>query len=136
MMLERSLKLWEGTGGVSLMALKLAQEWCYRVILSSSSDDKLRDLRKLNSGFGHHFQTVNYKTNPNWEQDVLALTRGGEGVDLVIENGGTSSLINSMKCTKRGGTISQVGYLGPQNAQDLEHMLPTLIDRKINLRQD
>jgi NADPH:quinone reductase-like Zn-dependent oxidoreductase len=128
--------MWQGTGGVSLMALKLAQEWCYRVILSSSSEDKLRDLRKLNSGFGHYFQTVNYKTNLNWEEDVLALTRGGEGVDLVIENGGTSSLMHSMKCTKRGGTISQVGYLGPQNAQDLEQMLPTLIDRKINLRQD
>lgn len=37
---------------------------------------------------------------------MLKLTEG-VGVDLVVEVGGNSLLINSMKCTRRGGTISQ-----------------------------
>lgn len=77
--------------------------------------------------------TVNYATNQAWHEEVLNLT-GGVGVDLVIENGGTSSLVKSMKCTRRGGIISQVGYLGKQNPQDLEEFVSTVIDRRLNVR--
>ncbi|KAF2864861.1 hypothetical protein BDV95DRAFT_588194 [Massariosphaeria phaeospora] len=49
--------------------------------------------------------TINYATNPDWhEEDVLNLTDGA-GVDpYVIENGGTSSLAKSLKCTRRDAT--------------------------------
>lgn len=78
-------------------------------------------------------QTVNYKTTPEWHEEVLKLTYG-IGVDLVVENGGTTSLVKSLKCTRRGGIVSQVGYLGKQDPQDLKEMVSTLIDRRIVLR--
>jgi NADPH:quinone reductase-like Zn-dependent oxidoreductase len=58
---------------------------------------------------------------------------GGIGVDIVVENGGTSSLVKSLKCTRRGGMVSQVGYLSRQNPNDLRDLIPTIIDRRINL---
>jgi hypothetical protein len=39
-----------------------------------------------------------------------------------------------MKCTRRGGTISQVGYLSKQAFDDAAELLPTVIDRRISLR--
>ena len=77
--------------------------------------------------------TVNYATNPQWHEEVLKLT-DGTGVDLVVEIGGTQTLVKSMKCTRRGGTISQVGYLSKQNLDDLAEFIPLLIDRRIILR--
>lgn len=52
----------------------------------------------------------------------------------MIENGGTGSLVRSLRCTKRGGIVSQVGYLSKQNSDDLKALIPTLIDRRIVLR--
>lgn len=78
-------------------------------------------------------QTVNYNKFPDWHEEVLRLT-DGVGVDLVVENGGTSSLVKSLKCARRGGIVSQVGYLGKQDPHDLKELVPTIIDRRINLR--
>lgn len=77
--------------------------------------------------------TVNYARNQDWHEEVLQLTNG-VGVDIVVENGGTESLVKSLKCTRRGGIVSQVGYLGKQNPMDLAELIPTIIDRRIILR--
>ena len=122
---------WIGTGGVSMMAVKLARAMGCKVILSSSDDGKLERLRERYAV--PPLLTVNYKTIEKWDEEVVRLTNGA-GVDLVIENGGTSSLIRSLKATKRDGVISQVGYLGKQDPQELAELVPLLIDRKINLR--
>lgn len=78
-------------------------------------------------------QTVNYNKFPDWHEEVLKLT-GGIGVDLVVENGGTPSLVKSIKCTRRGGTVSQVGYLGKQDPKHLEELVSQIIDRRVILR--
>jgi len=64
-----------GTGGVSIFALQICQMLGARVIITSSSDEKLQRASKLGA-----WQTINYKTHPNWEEQVLALTNG-VGVD-------------------------------------------------------
>ena len=88
-------------------------------------------MKKL---LGHpEIQTVNYGKAPDWDRKVLELT-GGTGVDLVVENGGTPSLVKSLRCTRRGGIVSQVGYLGKQNPMDLNDLVSTIIDRRIILR--
>lgn len=121
----------QGTGGVSMMALKLARAAGCLVILSSSSDAKLDALKqKYNSP---PLLTVNYRTQQNWHETVLDLT-SGVGVDIVLENGGTGSIVKSIKCAKRGGIVSQVGYLGKQDPADLKNMLSVLIDRRTNLK--
>ncbi|KID85299.1 Alcohol dehydrogenase superfamily, zinc-type [Metarhizium guizhouense ARSEF 977] len=120
----------QGTGGVAMFALKLARASGLRVILTSSSDDKLRRLKQR---LGRpDIDTVNYKTRPDWHEAVLGLT-GGVGVDLVVENGG-NSLVQSILCTRRGGTVSQVGYLGGREAAHLEDLIPALIDRRVSVR--
>ncbi|KIW39130.1 uncharacterized protein PV06_08934 [Exophiala oligosperma] len=121
----------QGTGGVSSWALKLSRASGLKVILTSSSDKKLDQMKKL---FGApEIRTINYRTTPEWHEEVLKLT-DGIGVDLVIENGGASSLVKSLKCTRRGGIVSQVGYLGKQQPDDLQELVPTIIDRRVILR--
>ncbi|KAF4980381.1 hypothetical protein FZEAL_3611 [Fusarium zealandicum] len=120
-----------GTGGVSTFALKLARASGLKVILTSSSDEKLAQIKKQ---FGKpEIQTVNYKTHPEWHREVLKLT-DGIGVDLVVENGGSSSLVRSMECTRRGGIVSQVGYLGDPKPEHLKEFVSTIIDRRLNVR--
>lgn len=60
----------------------------------------------------------------------------GVGVDCVVEVGGASSLIKSMKCTRRGGVVSVVGYLsGKQEVTGFaEEFLSVVIDRRVNVR--
>jgi NADPH:quinone reductase-like Zn-dependent oxidoreductase len=123
--------LLEGTGGVSTFALKLARASGLKIILTSSSDEKLEKMKQL---FGTpSILTVNYRTHPDWHEEVLRLTNG-IGVDLVVENGGSGSLVKSMKATRRGGIVSQVGYLGGQNPSELKEFVSTIVDRRINVR--
>ena len=67
------------------------------MIVTSSSDAKIARAKSLGASDG-----VNYKTHPDWEKEVIALT-GGRGVDCVIENGGMGTLARSFEC---------VGYAG------------------------
>jgi len=114
-----------------MFALKLARAAGMKIILTSSSDKKLQDVK---DNFPQPpILTINYAETPAWHDEVLRLT-DGVGVDLVIEVGGTSTLLKSMKCTRRGGTISQVGYLSKQAFDDAAELLPTIIDRRISLR--
>jgi NADPH:quinone reductase-like Zn-dependent oxidoreductase len=94
-----------GTGGVSIFVLQLAKAAGARVVITSGSDEKLARAREL----GAH-ETVNYKTVPDWEKQVLALT-GGRGVDLTVEVGGAGTFNKSVKATRRGGAIALIGVL-------------------------
>jgi NADPH:quinone reductase-like Zn-dependent oxidoreductase len=106
-----------GTGGVSMFALQIARAAGARVIVTSSSDAKIERARGLGASDG-----VNYKTHPEWEKEVLALT-GGRGVDCVIENGGMGTLARSFECVGYGGKIALIGVLagreGNANPHDL-----------------
>lgn len=100
------------------------------MILSSSSDEKLAKMKERYPS--PPILTVNYK-DPNWHEEVMRLTNG-VGVDFVVENGGTPSLVQSIKCTRRGGVVSQVGYLGKQDPKHLEELVSVIIDRRVMLR--
>ncbi|KAF1848063.1 alcohol dehydrogenase [Cucurbitaria berberidis CBS 394.84] len=121
----------QGTGGVAMFALKLARAAGLRVIISSSSDKKLDDLKKKFSS--PPLLTVNYSAHPDWHEEVLKLTDGA-GVDLVVEVGGSSTLIKSVKCTRRGGIVSVVGYLSKQDNQQFDGLLGIIIDRRTIVR--
>ncbi|CAG8945897.1 unnamed protein product [Penicillium salamii] len=121
----------QGTGGVATFALNIARASGLRIILTSSSDTK---LEKIKNQFGKvQIETINYKSHEDWHKEVLRLTNG-VGVDLVVENGGSSSLVKSMLCTRRGGTVSQVGYLGGTGTEHLRDFISTIIDRRLNVR--
>jgi NADPH:quinone reductase-like Zn-dependent oxidoreductase len=94
-----------GTGGVSIFGLQIAKALGATVIITSSSDEKLARAREL--GADH---TVNYKTHPDWEEEVLKITNGN-GVDNVLEVGGAGTFEKSSACVKPNGTVSLIGIL-------------------------
>ena len=94
-----------GTGGVSVFALQLASLLGARVIVTSSSDEKLARARRLGA-----WETINYVTEPDWDERVLGLT-DGRGVDAVVEVGGAGTLARSAAATRVAGTIVLIGVL-------------------------
>jgi len=94
-----------GTGGVSLFALQIAKAHGARVILTSSSDAKLVRGRELGAD-----ETINYRTTPDWEEEVHRLT-DKRGVDHVVEVGGAGTLPRSLKAVTPGGHIYLIGVL-------------------------
>lgn len=114
---------------MSVFALKLASAAGLRIILTSSSDTKLQRMRDQYPSI----LTVNYSKTPDWDKEVMKITEGA-GVDILVENGGASSLVKSLRCTRRGGIVSQVGYLSGQDSGDLRELIPTIIDRRVILR--
>jgi len=94
-----------GTGGVSIFALQLARAAGARVIITSSSDEKIARAKSLGAAEG-----VNYKQFPDWEKEVLRLT-AGRGVDHVLEVGGPGTLSRSMQSLGFGGKLALIGVL-------------------------
>ena len=94
-----------GTGGVAIFTLQLARAIGAKVVITSSSDDKLERARQLGASC-----TINYRHHPRWEEQVLEFT-GGEGVDVAVDTGGPGTLDQSMKATRPGGTVALPGAL-------------------------
>ena len=95
----------QGTGGVSILGLQLAKAAGARVIITSSSDEKLARAQELGAD-----ETINYRTTPDWEAEVLRLTNG-LGADHVVEVGGAGTLEKSMQAARASGHIAFVGVL-------------------------
>ena len=94
-----------GTGGVSIFALQFAKAAGARVIITSSSDEKLARAKELGADEG-----INYKQNPDWEKKVAELTNK-RGVDHIIEVGGPGTLAKSYKAVAHEGQISLIGLV-------------------------
>jgi NADPH:quinone reductase-like Zn-dependent oxidoreductase len=94
-----------GTGGVSILALQFALAAGARIIITSSSDEKLERARAM----GAH-ETINYVKKPDWAKRVLELT-GGRGADHVLEVGGPGTMEQSIEAVRVGGHIAYVGVL-------------------------
>jgi NADPH:quinone reductase-like Zn-dependent oxidoreductase len=95
----------QGTGGVALFGLQLAAAQGARVIVMSSSDAKLDRAVALGA-----WKTINYKSEPDWEQAALSLT-DGVGVDHILELGGPDTYDRSIAAIAPGGRIAQIGVL-------------------------
>ncbi|GAA4701839.1 NAD(P)-dependent alcohol dehydrogenase [Nocardioides conyzicola] len=102
-----------GTGGVSLFVLQLAKARGARVILLSSSDDKLAVAATL--GADH---LVNYTTHPDWHLQVHELTEG-TGADLVVDVAGEQTLPSSIRAVRYGGTVAVVGVVSGMGSAEL-----------------
>jgi len=94
----------QGTGGVSIFALQFASAAGARVIVTSSSDDKLQRAKELGA-----WKTINYRSSPNWGAEARKLTDGG--VDCVVEVGGAGTLRQSLDAIRFGGRIEMIGVL-------------------------
>ena len=99
-----------GTGGVAVFALQFAVLMGARAIVLSSSDEKLERARALGA-----WQTLNYRTQPDWGKPVREMT-GGAGVDRVVEVGGAGTLESSLQAVRIGGTVVMIGVLAGHRA--------------------
>ncbi|RYN34823.1 hypothetical protein AA0113_g492 [Alternaria arborescens] len=100
--------LFLGTGGVSITGLILAKAAGAVTIITSSSDDKLAQVRKT---YGADY-AINYKSNANWSQEVLKITNG-HGADFILENGGAGTIAQSIEAVAYGGNVAVIGFLAP-----------------------
>ena len=94
----------QGTGGVALFALQFAKLFGARGRAPAASDATLAHLKELGAD-----AALNYKSNPDWEQEVRALT-AKRGVDVVVEVVGDFG--KTLKCVRHGGRISFIGWMG------------------------
>jgi NADPH:quinone reductase-like Zn-dependent oxidoreductase len=101
----------QGTGGVSIYALQLAKVAGARVIVTSSSDEKLARAKALGADHG-----VNYVTHPDWDKEVKKIT-GGHGADIIVEVGGTGTIEKSLSAAAIGGGIAVIGILSGVQSQ-------------------
>ena len=95
-----------GTGGVSLLALRIAKSAGARVIATSSSDAKLARVRQLGAD-----ATLNY-TEREWGARAAELAGGT--IHHVVEVGGLGTLAQSMQAVGFGGEIALIGVLSMQ----------------------
>jgi NADPH:quinone reductase-like Zn-dependent oxidoreductase len=107
----------QGTGGVSMFAAQFAKAFGARVVMTSSSDDKLEKARPYGVDEG-----INYRTFPDWPKQVLQVT-GGHGADFIVNIAGKDTLAQSTQSLAYGGTLAIVGgitgYHGEIPAWDL-----------------
>jgi len=109
----------QGTGGVSIFALQFARAAGARVIATSSSDAKIERLKAMGAD-----ACINYRSTPDWENEVQRLTGGvegpgrdgrpavsGGGVDVVVEVGGAGTLPKSYAALGWAGKISLIGVM-------------------------
>ncbi|KAB8237497.1 zinc-dependent alcohol dehydrogenase family protein [Aspergillus alliaceus] len=94
-----------GTGGVAISGLQIGKASGAKVIITSSSDEKLAQAKQLGADY-----TINYRTNPNWAEEVMRLTNN-HGADIILETGGAQTLRKSFDCISFGGLINCIGYV-------------------------
>ncbi|MCS6984629.1 MAG: NAD(P)-dependent alcohol dehydrogenase [Leptospiraceae bacterium] len=108
-----------GTGGVSVFALQFAKIAGATVIITSSSDEKLRKMKELGADY-----TINYREKPEWSKEVRRITEN-RGADYVVEVGGSATLKESLKAIRMDGTIALIGILSGSSGE--VNLLPVLM---------
>lgn len=93
-----------GSGSVSLFSLQLAKAAGARVFLTTSSNARGERLKQLGAD-----GVVNYR-DADWPQQVRALS-GGHGVDVVVENGGGATYVQSLSTAAWHGRVAIVGLI-------------------------
>ena len=93
--------------GTSTFAVQLAHAAGARVLVTSSSADKLERARELGAEAGFDYRASGF------EHEVVAYTGGG--ADLVIDSAGTWE--SSLACVRTGGTIVTMGFAGPPRTE-------------------
>jgi NADPH:quinone reductase-like Zn-dependent oxidoreductase len=93
--------VWGIGGGVATASFQIARALGARVVVTSSSDDKLARAAELGADV-----TVNHTTS-----DVVAAVKEatGEGVDVVVEHVGEATWKTSLAAVRPGGRVAVCG---------------------------
>lgn len=103
-------------GGVAVACVQLAIRAGARVLVSSSSDEKLARAKALGASGG-----INYRTE-KVARRVMEMT-DGEGVDMVLDSSGAASWDDSLRSLRRGGRLVTCGATtGSNPGADLQRI--------------
>jgi NADPH:quinone reductase-like Zn-dependent oxidoreductase len=116
-----------GTGGVAIFALQIAKMHGAKVVITSSSDDKLAIAKSLGADV-----TINYAKRPDWAAAMLEET-GGQGADIVVETGGGATLSQSVAAAAPNARIAIIGSLSGSFGGDIPNFA-SLIGKNIILK--
>lgn len=114
----------EGTGGMSLLGLRMAKAAGARIFATTSSDEKAQKLYALGCE-----SVINYKQDERWGKTIFKKSEGG--VDIVLDVGGGSTMNQSIEAAKFGGKIISIGILG--NGRKGEITFPKLFFKFVNI---
>ncbi len=107
---EEVLVLGAGAG-TSMAAIQIAKRAGARVLVTSSSDEKLARAKQLGADVG-----INYHA-ADWDRQVFLAT-GKRGVDVVFESVGAATWVKSLRSLKRGGRMVVIGATTGPNPQE------------------
>ncbi len=99
----------QGTGGVSIAALQLAQLKGARVIVTSSDAAKRERATELGA-----WQVLDYVAEPKWGKKVATAYGGAH---RIVEVGGAETINESLRAIRVGGEIGIIGVLSGVKAQ-------------------
>lgn len=85
-----------------------------KTIITSSSNEKLEYVK---AQYGVDY-TINYKETPDWAAEAQKIT-DGQGVDFILENGGSGTIKQSLDAIAYGGVISMIGFLSAAKQEEM-----------------
>jgi NADPH2:quinone reductase len=97
-------------GGVAIAALQIAKLAGARVIVTSSSYEKLEKAEDLGASIG-----INYRNSPDFHKEVFSLTNR-RGVDIVVDSVGEATWEKSLRSLTKGGRLVTCGATTGPNA--------------------
>ena len=107
---------WGIGGGVSTAALAIAKALGARVVVTSSSDEKLKRAKELGADV-----TVNHATGDVY--DAIKEATESHGIDVVVENVGEATWATSLKVAATGGRITVCGATSGPNPPAALHRI-------------
>lgn len=93
--------VWSGAGGIARLLIQLLRRSGMRVVATASSNEKADAARRSGA------EVVFSSTDPCIVAQVREATSGGAHV--VYDSSGASTLLTSIKCLRRRGTLALVG---------------------------
>jgi NADPH:quinone reductase-like Zn-dependent oxidoreductase len=104
-------------GGVNSMAIQIAKLAGAHVYALTSSEEKMEEAQELGADV-----VINYREDPQWSRTIYKMTNR-RGVDVVVDNVGQATIVQSMRAVVRGGRIVIVGNTsGPQAEIDIRYI--------------
>ncbi len=108
--------------GVSTAAIQIAKKAGARVLVTSSSDEKLQRAKQIGADV-----LINYATQ-EWDKQVWQATNK-RGVDVVFESVGAATWVKAIRSLRKGGRLVTIGATtGPNPPEEIRNIFWKQID--------
>lgn len=112
-----------GASGVGTAAIQLAKEIGAKVIVTAGTDEKCAFCKELGAD-----QTINYRTNPNFDELTKEYSKN-KGVDLLIDFVGADYMSRNIDAMSLDGRIVMLAFMSGAKADGVN--LAKLLTKRI-----